>query len=223
MYVVVQLLSHVRSFATPCTAAFQAPLSITISWSLLKLMSIESMMPSNHLTWCCPLLLLPSIFPSIRVFSNELALCIKWPKYWSFSFNTSPSNEYSNEHCLCLSYFTHSLSFFFLTWTIFKVFTEFVSKLLLLYNFVSWLQGIQDLSSPTRNWTPTSCIGRWSLFHWIIREVPLISLLVRWFLTCLSDSLDVCDLESGERLEMENQKNGQKGGRKRRDQSLSQW
>ena len=75
------------------TAPCQAPLSFTISWSLLKLMSIESAMPSNHLILCCPLLLLPSIFPSIRVFSNELALHIRWPKYWSFSI--SPSNNYS--------------------------------------------------------------------------------------------------------------------------------
>ena len=88
---VVQLLSHVQLFANPWTVTHQASLSITNSWSLLKLMSIESMMPSNHLILCHRLL--PSIFPSIRVFSNELALCIMWPKYWSFSI--SPSNEYS--------------------------------------------------------------------------------------------------------------------------------
>ena len=80
---------------TPWTAARQASLSIDNSWSLLKLMSIESVMPSNHLILCRPLLLLPSVFPSIRVFSNESALCIRWPKYWSFSFNISPSNEHS--------------------------------------------------------------------------------------------------------------------------------
>ena len=80
---------------TPWTAAHQASLSITNSWSLLKLMSIESAMPSNHLILCHPLLFLPSIFPSIGVFSNESALRIRWPKYWSFSFNISPSNEYS--------------------------------------------------------------------------------------------------------------------------------
>ena len=91
----VQLLSHVRCFATSWTAARQDSLSITNSQSLLKLMSIESVMPSNHLILCHPLLLLPSIFPSIRVFSNESALHITWPKYWSFSFNISPSNEYS--------------------------------------------------------------------------------------------------------------------------------
>ena len=90
----VQSLCHVRLFGTPWTAARQASLSITNSLSSLKLMSIESVMPSNHLIVCHPLLLLPSIFPSIRVFSNESALCIMWSKYWSFSFNISPSNEH---------------------------------------------------------------------------------------------------------------------------------
>ena len=88
-------LSLVWLFATPWTAACQASLSFTISWSLLKLMSIESVMPSNHLILCHPFLFLPSIFRSIRVFSNELALRIRWPKYRSFSFSISPSNEYS--------------------------------------------------------------------------------------------------------------------------------
>ena len=90
----VQLLSQVQLFATPWTAACQASLSITNSWSSPKPMSIESVMPSNHLILCRPLLLLPSIFPSIRVFSNESALCIRWPKYWNFSFTISPSNEH---------------------------------------------------------------------------------------------------------------------------------
>ena len=89
----VQLLSHVRLFATPWTAAHQASLSITNSQSLVKPMSIESVMPSNHLILCCPLLLLPSIFPSIRVSSNESVLRIRWPKIWSFSVNNSPSHE----------------------------------------------------------------------------------------------------------------------------------
>ena len=89
----VQSLSCVRLFATPWTAACQAFLSITNSWSLLKLMSIESVMPSNHLILCRPLLLPPSTFPSIRIFSNESVLCIRWPKYWSFSFSISPSNH----------------------------------------------------------------------------------------------------------------------------------
>jgi len=91
----VQPLSHVWLFVTPWTAARQASLSITNSQSPPKPMSIVSVMPSNHLILCHPLLLQPSIFPSIRVFPNESALCIRWPKYWSFSFNISPSNEYS--------------------------------------------------------------------------------------------------------------------------------
>ena len=91
----VQSLSHVRLFVTPRTAARQASLSITNSWSLLKLMSIESVMPSNHLILCCPLLFPPSIFASIRVFSNESVLHIRWPKYWSFTFSISSTNEYS--------------------------------------------------------------------------------------------------------------------------------
>ena len=94
-FVVVQLLSRVWLFATPWTAAHQAFLSFTNFRSLLKLMSIELVMPSNHLLLCCPLLFWPSIFPSIRVFSNELALHIRWPKYWTFSFSINLSNEYS--------------------------------------------------------------------------------------------------------------------------------
>ena len=89
----VQSLSHVRLFVTPWTAAYQASLSITNSWSLLKLVSIESVLPSNHLILCCPLLLLPPIPPSIRVFSNESTLLMRWPKYWSFSFSIIPSKE----------------------------------------------------------------------------------------------------------------------------------
>ena len=91
----VQSLSRVRLSVTSWTAARQASLSITNSWSLFKLMSIESVMPSNHLILCRPLLLLSLLFPSIKVFSNESALHIRWPKYWSFSFSISPSNEYS--------------------------------------------------------------------------------------------------------------------------------
>ena len=91
----VQSLSHVQVFMTPWTVAHQAYLSITNFWSLLKLMSTESVMPSKYLILCNPFLLLPSIFPSIRVFSNESVLPIRWPKYWSFSFSISPSNQYS--------------------------------------------------------------------------------------------------------------------------------
>ena len=96
--VIVQSPSHIQSshiFATPQIAARQDSLSFTVSWSLLKFMSVESLMLSNHFILCCPLFLLPSISPSITVFSNELALCIRWPKNWSFSFSISPSSDYS--------------------------------------------------------------------------------------------------------------------------------
>ena len=89
-----QLFSHVRLFVTPWTAAHQASLSISNSWSLLKLMSIKSVMPCNHFILCRPLFLPLSVFPSIRVFSSEPVLCIRWPKYWSFSFSINPSNEH---------------------------------------------------------------------------------------------------------------------------------
>ena len=92
---IVQSLSPVRLFATPWTVAYQASLSITNSQSLLKLMTIESVMPCNNVILCGPLLLLPPVPPSIRVFPNQSGLCISWPKYWSFSFSISPSNEYS--------------------------------------------------------------------------------------------------------------------------------
>ena len=102
----VQSLSYVQLFATPWTAAHQASLPIINSQSLLKLMSIELVTPSNHLTLCCPLLLLPSIFPSIRVFSNETVLCTRWPEYYrSFSFRISPSNEYSGLISFGMDYF----------------------------------------------------------------------------------------------------------------------
>ena len=95
MFLLFSQLSFVRLYVTPWTTARQACLSFTISWSWFKLMSIESVMPSNHLILCCPLLLLPSVFLSVRGFSNKVALRIRWPKYWSFSFSTSPSNEHS--------------------------------------------------------------------------------------------------------------------------------
>ena len=112
----VQSLSHIRFFVTPWTAALQAFLSITNSWSLPKLMSIESVMPSNHLILCCPLLLPPSIFLTIKVFSNELALCIRWPKYWSLdglvgspcspreSQESSPTSQFKSINSLVLNF-----------------------------------------------------------------------------------------------------------------------
>ena len=103
--VVIQSLSCVWLFATPWTAACQASLSFTVSQRLLKLMSIESVMPSRYFILCHPLLLLPSVFPNIMVFSNKSALCIRWPKYWSFSFSISPSNEYSGLFSLRIDWF----------------------------------------------------------------------------------------------------------------------
>ena len=96
-----------NSLWSPWTSACQASLSFTVSWSLVKLMSIDSVMPSNHLILCCPLLLLPSIFPSIRDFSSESALHIRWPKYWSFSFSISPSNEYPRLISFRIDYIPH--------------------------------------------------------------------------------------------------------------------
>ena len=105
MVAVVHSLTHVQLSKTPWTAAHRVSLSFTISWSLLKLMSIESVMPSNHLILYHPLLFLPSIFPIIRVFSSESALLIRWPNYWSFSFSISPSNEYSGLICFRIDWF----------------------------------------------------------------------------------------------------------------------
>ena len=119
-----QLLSHVQLFATPWTAACQASPSITNSRSLLKLMSIELVMPSNHLILCHPLLLPPSIFPSIRVFSNESVLRIRWPKYWSFSFSNSPTNEYSG----LISFSMDWLNLFAVQWTLKSLLQHHCSK-----------------------------------------------------------------------------------------------
>ena len=102
-----RLLSHVWLFVTPGTSRCQASLSFTNSWSLLKLMSVKSVMPSNHLIPCCPLFLQPSIFPSIRVFSIKSALHTRWPKYWSFSFNINPPNEYSGLISFRVHWFAH--------------------------------------------------------------------------------------------------------------------
>ena len=126
----VQSLSCVRLFVTPWTAACQASLSITNSWSLLKLMSIESMMPSNHLILCCHLLLLPSIFPSIRVFSNGSVLHIRWPEYWSFSFSISPSNEYSG----MISFRIYWLDFLAVQGTLKRLLQHHSSKALILWH-----------------------------------------------------------------------------------------
>jgi len=110
---VVRSLSCVQLFATPWIAVHQAFLSFSVSWSLFKLMSIESVMPTNHLILCGPLLLLPSIIPSIRGFSTESGLCIRWPKYWSFSFSISPSDEHLGLFSLGLAGLISLLQYFY--------------------------------------------------------------------------------------------------------------
>ena len=150
----VQFLSPVRLFVTPRTAAHQASLFIN-SWSLLKLMSIESVMPSNHLTLCRPLLLQPSIFPSIRVFSNESVLRIRWPKYWSFSFSISDSNEYSG----LISFRIDWLDFLAVQGTLSSLLQQHCSK-------ASILQGstlfVVQLSHPYMTTGKTIALTRWT-------------------------------------------------------------
>ena len=142
----VQSLIHVRLFATPWAAARQTSLSFTISWNLLKLMSLELVIPSNHLILWHPLFLLPSIFPSIRVSSNKSVLHIRWPKYWSFSFSISPSNEYLSWFPLgwtsLISFLSKGLSRVFFSTTVWK--HQFFSAWLSLWSkshFHTWLQG----------------------------------------------------------------------------------
>ena len=135
----VQLLSHVRLFVTPWTTARQVSLSITNSQSPPKPMSIESVMSSNHLILCCPLLLLPSIFPSIRVFSNKLSLRIRWTKYWSFSFSISPLNEYSGSISFRIDCFDLAVQ-----GTLKSLLQHHSSKALILWNLLSKSQIIHD-------------------------------------------------------------------------------
>ena len=175
----VQSLSRVRLFVTPWTAARQASLSITNSRGLLKLMSIESVMPSNHLILYCPLLLLPSIFPSIKVFPNEPALHIRWPKYWSFSFISSPSNE----HPGLISFRVDWLDLLAVQGTLKSLLQHLSSKASVLRGGVSSvehrLQGMQasvdvahGLSCPTaggfspdQGSNPEPCTGRGMFYH----------------------------------------------------------
>ena len=128
----VQSLSRVQLFATPWTTARQASLSITNSWSPPKDMSIESVIPSNHPILCCPLLLLPSNFPSYRVYSNESALCIRWPKYWSFSFNICPTNTFNKS-----GYFSSKIPNLEISGQNY-VFFFFLDEILILAFFSSW-------------------------------------------------------------------------------------
>ena len=151
----IQLPSHVRLFETPWTAACQASLSITNSQSLLKLMSIKSVMPSNHLILCHPFLLPPSIFPSIRVFSNESVLCIRWPKDWNFSFDISPSNEYSG----LISFRTDRLDLLAVQGTLKSLLQHHSSKAAILWRsaFI-----IVPLSHPYMTTGKTIALTRWT-------------------------------------------------------------
>ena len=140
---------------TPWTTARQVSLSITNSWSLLKLMSIESVMPSNHLILCHPLLLLPSIFPRIRVFSNESFLRIRWPKYWSFSFNISPSNEHSGQ----ISFRMDWLDLLAVQGTLKSLFQHHSSKASILQHSAFF---IVQLSHPPMTTGKTIALTRWT-------------------------------------------------------------
>ena len=152
----VQSLSRVQLFATPWTAARQASLSITNSRSLLKLTSIELVRPSNHLIFCRPLLLPPSIFPSIRVFSNELVLCIRWPKYWSFSFSISPSNE----HPGLISFSMDWLDLLAVQGTLKSLLQHYSSKVSILQHSAFFTV---QLSHPYMTTGKTVALTRWTL------------------------------------------------------------
>ena len=152
----VQLLSRVWLFATPQTAAHQASLSITNSWSLFKLMSIESVMPSNHFIFCRPLLLLPSIFPSIRVFSDKSILHIRWPEYWSFSFSISHSNEYSG----LISFRMDCLDLLAVQGTLKSLLQHHSSKASILWHSAFFMV---QLSHPYMTTGKTIALTRWTL------------------------------------------------------------
>ena len=155
MFSSVQSLSRVRLFATPWTTACQASLSITNSRSLLKLMYVESVMPSNRLIFCRPLLLLPSIFPSIRVFSNESTLFMRWPKYWSFSFNISPSNEHSG----LISFRMDWLDLLAVQGTLKSLLRHHSSKASILWHSAFF---IVQLSHPYMTTVKTTALTRWT-------------------------------------------------------------
>ena len=145
----------VVSLCNPCIAAHQASLSFTISRSLLKLMSIKSMMPSNHLILCHPLLLQPSSFPIIRVFSNQSALCIRWPKYWSFSFSISPSSEYSG----LIAFRVNWLDLFAVQGTLKSLLQHHSSKASVLWHSVFFMV---QLSTPYMTTGKTITLTRWT-------------------------------------------------------------
>ena len=176
---VVQSLSHVQLFATPWTAARQASLSFTNSWSWLKLVSIESGMPSNHLIFCHPLLFLPSIFFSTRVFSNELALCIRWPKYWSFSFSISPSNEYSG----LMSFRMDWLDLLAVQGTLKSLLQHHTSKVSILWHSAFF---IVQLSHPYMTPAKTIALTRRTFVGKVMSL--LFNMLSRWVITFLPRS-----------------------------------
>ena len=172
----VQSLSHVQLLATPWTAAREASLSITNCQSLLKLMSIDSEMPSNHLILCCPHLLPPSIFPSIRVFPNESVLCIRWPKYWSFSFNISPSNE----HPGLISFRMDWLDFLAVQGTLESLFQHHSSKASILRCSAFF---IVQLSHSYMTTGKTIALTRWTFFGKVMSLLfNMLSKLVMAFL-----------------------------------------
>ena len=173
----VQLLSRVILFATPWTAARQASLSIINSWSLLKLMLIESVMPSNHLILCHPLLLPPSLFPSIRVFSNESVLCIRWPKYWSFSINLS--NEYSG----LISFRMDWLDFLAVQGTLLSLLRHHSSKALILRHSAFF---IVQLSHPYVTTGKIIALTRWTFVGKVMSL--LFNMLSRLVITFLPRS-----------------------------------
>ena len=175
----VQSLSRVRLFVTPWTAAHQAPLSITNFQSLPKPMSIESVMPSNHLILCHPLLLLPSIFPSIRVFSNESALWIRWSKYWSFSLNISPSNE----HPGLISFRMDWLDLLAVQGTLKSLLQHHSSKALILQRSAFF---IVQLSHPYMTIGKTIALTRWTFVDKVMSL--LFKMLSRLIITFLSRS-----------------------------------
>ena len=173
------MLSHVRLFATPWTAARQASLSITNSWSSLKLMSIEWVMPSSHLILCHPLFLLPSIFPSIRVFSNESALLIRWPKYWSFSFNISPSNE----HPRLISFRMDWLDLLAVQGTLKSLLQHHSSKASILWHSAFFIVQFSHPYMPTGKTLP---LIRWTFVAKVM--YLLFNMLSRWDITLLPRS-----------------------------------
>ena len=173
----VQLLSRVQLFVTPWTAACQASLSITNSQSFLKLMSIELMMPSNHLILCCPVLLLPSIFPSSRIFSNESVLRIRWPKCWSFSFNISPSNEYSG----LISFRMHWFDLLAVQGTLKSLLQHHSSKASVLWHSAFF---IVQVSHPYMTTGKTIALTRWTFVGKVMSlRLNMLSKLVITFLS----------------------------------------